>query len=54
MNESKLPGLGTWKRVADYRLGQLQKLPQVHTFTHSELDSGQVLEFAKESGAVMS
>ena len=51
VNESKLPGLGTWKRVADYRLGQLQKLPQVHTFTHSELDAGQVLEFAKESGA---
>ena len=50
-NESKLPGLGTWKRVADYRLGQLQKLPQVNTFTHSELDAGQVLEFAKESGA---
>ena len=50
-NESRLPGLATWKRVADYRLGQLQKLPGVRTFTHSQLDAAQVLEFAKELNA---
>ena len=49
-NESQLPGLATWKRVADYRLGQLQKLSGVQTFTHSNLDAAQVLEFAKELG----
>ncbi len=47
-NESKLPGLSSWRRVVDYRLGQLQKLPEVHTFTHSKLDAAQVLEFAHE------
>ena len=51
LRESELPGLSTWKRVADYRLGQLAKLPQVHTFAHSELDAGQVREFARELGA---
>ena len=49
--ESKLPGLATWKRVVDYRLGQLQKLPGVETFTQSQLDAGQVLAFAEQLGA---
>ena len=47
-NESKLPGLATWMRVVEYRLGQLQKLSGVQTFTQSRLDAGQVLEFAEE------
>ena len=47
-NESKLPGLATWMRVVEYRLGQLQKLSGVQTFTQSGLDAGQVLEFAEE------
>ncbi len=50
-HESKLPGLATWQRVVDYRLAQLQKLTQVQTFTHSELDAAQVLDFAKELNA---
>ena len=51
LKESTLPGLATWKRVADYRLGQLQKLPGVQTFMQSNLDAAQVLEFAAELGA---
>ena len=51
LTESKLPGLATWKRVADYRLGQLQQLPGVQTFTQSNLEAEQVLEFAEELGA---
>lgn len=50
LNESKLPGLATWKRVVDYRLGQLQQLSGVQTFLQSKLAAGQVLEFAAELG----
>ena len=46
--ESQLPGLATWRRVADYRIGQLAKLPRVDTFTMSELTAAQAVEFARE------
>jgi dimethylamine/trimethylamine dehydrogenase len=48
--ESALPGLGTWKRVVDYRLSQLHKLANVQLFMQSELDRDQILEFAGELG----
>ena len=51
LRESRLPGLATWKRVADYRLAQLGKLPAVQAFTESRLDAAQVAEFARELGA---
>ncbi|MDD9883635.1 MAG: FAD-dependent oxidoreductase [Gammaproteobacteria bacterium] len=51
LRESRLPGLATWKRVADYRLAQLGKLPAVQVFTESRLDAAQVAEFARELGA---
>jgi dimethylamine/trimethylamine dehydrogenase len=43
--ESKLPGLSSWARVRDYRLGQLQRLPNVEVFPASPLTAAQVLEF---------
>ncbi len=43
--ESKLPGLSSWVRVRDYRLGQLQRLPNVEVFPASPLTAAQVLEF---------
>jgi dimethylamine/trimethylamine dehydrogenase len=43
--ESKLPGLSTYARVRDWRLGQLAKLPNVETFLASKLDKDQILEF---------
>ncbi len=46
--ESRLPGLSAWKRVVDYRLGQIEKLDQVEIFLQSNLDRIQVLDFAKE------
>ena len=46
--ESSLPGLSVWKRVADYRLGQIDKLSNVNIYLQSELEKDQVLEFAKE------
>ncbi|WP_424947647.1 FAD-dependent oxidoreductase [Candidatus Spongiihabitans sp.] len=46
--ESQLPGLSAWRRVVDYRLGQIDKLDNVQVFLHSEINKQQVLEFAKQ------
>jgi dimethylamine/trimethylamine dehydrogenase len=43
--ESKLPGLSSWARVRDYRLGQLQRLTNVELFPANPLTAAQVLEF---------
>ncbi len=43
--ESRLPGLSSWARVRDYRLGQLQRLANVELFPASPLTAAQVLEF---------
>src|SRR5262245_1612840 len=43
--ESRLPGLSSWARVRDYRLGQLQRLTNVELFPASPLTAAQVLEF---------
>jgi len=51
LRESALPGLATWRRVIDYRLGQLQRLANVELFTQSELSAPQALEFAAQAGA---
>ena len=50
IRESSLPGLSAWKRVADYRLGQIEKLPNVDLYLQSDLNTNQVLEFARELG----
>jgi dimethylamine/trimethylamine dehydrogenase len=39
-----LPGLGTWGRVRDYRLGQLAKLPNVEVFLDSRMEKETILE----------
>jgi len=49
-NESRLPGLAAWKRVADYRMGQIEKLENVQVFLQSELNRQQVLDFSEELG----
>jgi dimethylamine/trimethylamine dehydrogenase len=49
--ESRLPGLSTWRRVADYRLGQIERLDNVSLYLESPLDVSQVLEFARELDA---
>src|SRR6185312_8219835 len=43
--ESRLPGLSSWARVRDYRLGQLQRLANVEVFPASPLAAEQVMEF---------
>lgn len=42
--ESALPGLGAWKRVADYRLNELRQRGNVDLFTDSPLDADAVAE----------
>ncbi len=46
--ESRLPGLGQWHRVVDYRMGQLRKLPNVSLYPESELSAADVLEFGAD------
>ena len=42
--ESRLPGLGAWQRVADYRLHDLRQRGNVQIFTQSHLGAEEVLE----------
>lgn len=48
LREAALPGLSTWKRVVDYRLGQIAKLDNVQIHLQSALDTDQVIEFSRE------
>ncbi len=50
--ESALPGLGEWRRVRDYRLGQLDKLDNVEIYRASRLAEDDVLELAADHVAV--
>ena len=42
--ECRLPGLSAWSRVRDYRVSQLDKLPNVEVFPGSVMDTATVLE----------
>jgi dimethylamine/trimethylamine dehydrogenase len=42
--ECRLPGLAAWSRVRDWRVGQLQKLPNVEIFHESRLEAAAVIE----------
>ena len=46
--EATLPGLSTWARVKDWRIGQLHKYPNVAIYRDSALTPEQVLEFGFE------
>ena len=48
VRESVLPGLASYKRVSDYRLGQIAKLANVSFFPGSEMDRASVLEFGAD------
>lgn len=50
--ESRLPGLSTWARVRDYRVGRLQEMVNVETYLKSALDAEHVLEFGCEHVAL--
>ncbi len=42
--EANLPGLSSWRRVVDYRLGQIDRLSSVEIYRESEMDAAQALE----------
>jgi dimethylamine/trimethylamine dehydrogenase len=43
--EAKLPGLSEWARVRDWRVGQIERLPNVSVYRDSRLEPEHVLEF---------
>ncbi len=52
MRESTLPGLSTWRRVADYRLQQIDKLSNVEVYPASQMTAEDVLAFGATHVAV--
>jgi dimethylamine/trimethylamine dehydrogenase len=42
--EAELPGLSEWRRVADWRVTQIEKLPNVETYPGSRMSAADVLE----------
>ena len=47
-HESRLPGLSEWIRVRDYRVRQIQQMPNVQIFRESEMTADDALETESE------
>ncbi len=43
--ESALPGLASWRRVIDYRVGQIDRMPNVELYRESEMDVDEALGY---------
>jgi dimethylamine/trimethylamine dehydrogenase len=50
--EADLPGLGSWRRVVDYRVGQIDKLAQVECFRESPMSAPEALGYGFDHVAV--
>lgn len=50
--ESRLPGLAAWGRVRDWRMGQLQRSPNVEMYLASRLTAEDVLEYGIANVAI--
>ena len=50
--ESRLPNLNEWARVRDYRLGQIQRMPNVEIYLESEMNAEQIQEFGADKVAL--
>ncbi len=50
--ESRLPKLNEWARVRDYRLGQIQYMPNVEIYLGSEMNADQIQEFGADKVAL--
>ncbi|MEA3057718.1 MAG: dimethylamine/trimethylamine dehydrogenase, partial [Sphingomonadales bacterium] len=50
--ESRLPGLGEWARVRDWRVTQLERMPEVSIYRGSKLEAEHVLEFGARHVAI--
>src|SRR5208282_574476 len=46
--ESRLPGLAEWARVRDYRLGQINRMPNVSIYLGNTLSASDVREFGAD------
>ena len=46
--EACLPGLAEWARVRDWRIGQINRMPNVALYRENRLNAGDVLEFGAE------
>jgi dimethylamine/trimethylamine dehydrogenase len=44
-DESRLAGLATWGRVRDYRVQQIQRMPNVEVYLESRLSAADVLDY---------
>jgi len=44
-DESRLPGLASWGRVRDYRVQQIQRMPNVETYLGSKLSAEDILDY---------
>lgn len=45
LDESKLPGLAAWRRVRDYRVQQIQRMPNVEVYLESRLSADDILDY---------
>jgi dimethylamine/trimethylamine dehydrogenase len=52
LSESRLPGLSTWRRVRDWRVTQIGKLPNVEVYLESEVTPELVAELDVDHVAV--
>jgi dimethylamine/trimethylamine dehydrogenase len=50
--ESRLPGLSAWIRVVDYRIGQIDRLPNVEVFRESRLTADEILAYGFQHVAI--
>lgn len=48
LRESRMPNLGAWARVADWRVGQIHKLSNVSVYMDSRLTTQDVLDFGAD------
>ena len=44
LRESSLPGLNEWRRIIDWRLTQIQKIPNINIFPSSKMSAADVLD----------
>ncbi len=50
--EAELPGLAAWRRVVEYRQGQIDRLPNVSWYLESTLTAAEILEYGFRHVAV--
>ncbi|MDG2135155.1 MAG: FAD-dependent oxidoreductase [Luminiphilus sp.] len=48
LQESQLPGMGSWRRVRDYRVWALSQMGNVDMFTNSQLDAAALNDFGAD------